>query len=101
MMLISDYVKIILKKNKISKTELLKRINELEIKVEGEIRTRKQNLTNYLNDFHSWGYEFTRKVEVALDLNDGFLVNMLGKPTTKLAKQRYKEIMDKYKVKEG
>ena len=36
MMLISDYVKIILKKNKISKTELLKRINELEIKVEGE-----------------------------------------------------------------
>lgn len=101
MMLISDYVKIILKKNKISKTELLKRINELEIKVEGEIRTRKQNLTNYLNDFHSWGYEFTRKVEVALGLNDGFLVNMLGKPTTKLAKQRYKEIMDKYKVKEG
>ena len=35
---------------------------------------------------------------MALGLNDGFLVNMLGKPSTKLAKQRYKEIMDKYKV---
>ena len=98
MLSIEDYIKIILKKKKMTSMDLVRKINKVEEKAGIEERTKKQNLSNYLNGYHSWGYEFVRKVEVALELEDGFLMRMLGKPKTKESKKRYVEILNKYKV---
>ena len=99
MLSISDYIKIIMDKKNMTNMDLVRKINKIEEEAGVEERTKKQNITSYLNGYQSWGYEFVRKVEVALELRDGFLMRMLGKPKTRDSRKRYEEIMKKYRVK--
>lgn len=78
--------------------DLVRAINTLEAQSGNNKRTSKQNLTNYLNGQHNWEYEFTRKVEVALNIKDNLLINMLPKPKSKFEKDKYNEVMKKWKV---
>lgn len=94
---ISTYVKMILKKKHMTNTDLLRKINKLEEKSGVKERTVKQNITNYLNDYWHWGYSFARKVEVALELEDKTLLNLLPKPKSESQKRIYKEVLKKWK----
>lgn len=97
MMRVSFFVKMILKKRKMTNRDLVKAINEVEKASGVKERTVPQNITNYLNDYYNWGYEFTRKVEVALDLEDETLLKLLPKPKSNSQKRIYKESMKKWK----
>ncbi len=92
----TDYIKLILHKKKWKRTKLLKEINKIEEQL-GDTRTTTQNVTNYLNGSHSLRPKWLVKVEKALDLPSGTLVNMVSPPATKEAKQELKEIIKKVK----
>lgn len=87
----------ILKKRKMTNKDLVKEINKVEEKSGVKERTSTQNITNYLNDYWNWGYEFTRKVEVALGLKDKTLMSLLPEPKSASQKRIYKESMKKWK----
>lgn len=87
----------ILKKKQMSNTDLVRAINKLEEENGVKERIVIQNVTNYLNDYWNWGYEFTRKVEVALELEDKTLLNLLPKPKSASQKAKYKEVLKKWK----
>ena len=79
---VSDYIKLILKKRKISNRELCRRINEIEKRL-GDKRTSPQNITNYLNGSHTITQKWLVKVECALDLPIGTLFKQVKAPTDK------------------
>lgn len=81
-----------------SNTDLVKAINKVEEASGVKERVVAQNVTNYLNDYYNWGYDFTRKVEVALALEDKTLLNLLPKPKGKNQKRIYKEALKKWKA---
>ena len=81
-----------------SNMDLVKAINKVEEASGVKERTVIQNVTNYLNDYWNWGYSFTRKIEVALGLEDKTLLNLLPKPKGESQKRIYKEALKKWKV---
>ncbi len=95
---VSEYVKVILRKKNMTNMDLVRAINKVEEQAGLSSRVVKQNVTNYLNGYFEWGYEFTRKVEVALGLKDKTLLNLLPIPKTKSDKELYKTVLKKYKV---
>lgn len=94
----STIVKLTLKKKNWTNMDLVRKINELEDSVGDKEKTVRQNLTNYLNGYHDWGYKFTRKVEVALGLPNKTLLNTLKQPKSAYEKEVYKEVIGKYRV---
>ena len=88
---VSDYIKLILKKRKISNRELCRRINEIEKRL-GDKRTSPQNITNYLNGSHTITQKWLVKVECALDLPIGTLINKVKSP---VGKESIKELIKK------
>lgn len=97
MMNLSTFVKMILKKKNMSNMDLVRAINKVEEASGVKERTVKQNVTNYLNEYFNFGYEFARKIEVALDLKDKTLLNMLPKPRTYDQKKSYNNALKKWK----
>ncbi len=95
---VSTFVKMILKKKQMTNMDLVRAINQVEEVSGSKERTSKQNVTNYLNDYFNWGYSFTRKVEVALNLDDECLLSLLPKPKGKKQKKIYEESLNKWKV---
>ena len=95
---VSTFVKMILKKKQMTNMDLVRAINQVEEVSGSKERTTKQNVTNYLNDYFNWGYSFTRKVEVALGLENECLLNLLPKPKGENQKAIYKEALNKWKV---
>lgn len=84
MLNIRDYIGLVLTKKKMSRATFCKKINEIEEKL-GEKKSSTQNITNYLNgtdDKHNIGYKMALKMEKALDLPDGTLINMVKSPLT-------------------
>ena len=94
MLNVTDYIKILLKKKKWTRARLCQEINKIEEKL-GERRTTQQNITNYLNGYHNIRPKWLVKVEKALSLPMGTLVNMVEPPATKEAKKELKELMKK------
>lgn len=80
-----------------SNADLVKAINKVEEQSGVKERIVAQNVTNYLNGYHNWSYDFTRKVEVALELEDKTLLNLLPKPKGESQKRIYKEAFKKWK----
>lgn len=83
---VADYIKIILKKQNISNVELCARLNDIEKKL-GDKRTSPQNITNYLNGYHTITKKWLVKVEVALSLPLGTLLNMVNSPSSENSKK--------------
>ncbi len=94
MLNVTDYIKMLLKKKKWTNTRLCQEINKIE-ELLGDSRTTNQNITNYLNGYHSIRPKWLVKVEKALNLPQGFLVNMVEQPATKEAKRELKDLMKK------
>lgn len=95
---VSDYIKIVLKKKKMSNIELTKKINEIETKL-GNKRTSPQNITNYLNGFNTITKKWLIKVEYALDLPLGTLLNMVLEPTSRESKKEIEDLIKKVRGK--
>ena len=95
---VSDYIKIVLKKKKMSNIELTKKINEIETKL-GNKRTSPQNITNYLNGFNTITKKWLVKVECALDLPLGTLLNMVIEPSSRESKKEIDELITKVRGK--
>lgn len=91
---VSDYIKLILKKKKWSNNKFCQELNKIESKI-GHSRTTPQNITNYLNGYHSIRPKWLAKVEVALDLEQGTLINMVAQPNSNEGKKELKEIIKK------
>lgn len=94
MMNISEYVDLILRKKKMSRTDFAKRINRIEEKL-GDSRTTVTNITNYLNGYHSIGRRAAARWEVALDLEEGTLLRMVSDPSSREGDKDFKEYMKK------
>jgi len=94
MMGVGEYVDLILKKKKITRTEFTKRINEVE-KLLGDSRTTVTNITNYLNGYHSIGRKAAARWEVALDLEEGTLLRMVSEPLSLEGSKEFREYMKK------
>ena len=94
---ITMIVKNILKQQGISNIDLVRRINKIEEVSGVRERTTKQNVTNYLNGYHNIGYDVARKMELALNLKDKTLLNMLPTPRGAGQKKQYKEALNKWK----
>ena len=77
------YVKILLKKQNISQADLLRKMQSLGF--EGVHITHINNLIN--NTESRPQYILLRKIEIALELPDFILINMVGKPSEAKIKQ--------------
>lgn len=91
---VNEYIKLVLSKKKWSNRRLCKEINRIEEKL-GDSRTSYQNITNYLNGSHNMRPKWLVKVEKALNLEQGTLVNMVMPPDSKEGKKELKELMRK------
>ena len=95
---VSDYIKIILKKQNLSNGDLTKRINDIVSKL-GNKRTSPQNITNYLNGYNTITKKWLVKVEYALDLPLGTLLNMVIEPSSRESKKEIDELIKKVRGK--
>ena len=71
------YVKAILNRRNMSQMELLKKMRKLELADDKTLV--KQKLNNAINI--RMGYTWARRIEIALDLPEYSLINMVGTPT--------------------
>lgn len=94
MLNVSDYIKLVLKKKKWTNVKLCQELNKIETYL-GDSKTTPQNITNYLNGYHDIRPKWLVKVEKALQLEQGTLINMVALPTTKEAQKELKEIIKK------
>lgn len=94
MLNVNDYIKLLLKKKNWTNKKLCEEINKIESKL-GDSRTTKQNITNYLNGNHDMRPKWLAKVEVALSLPKGTLINMVAPPLSKEAQKELKETIKK------
>lgn len=94
MITVNEYIKLILKKKKWTNVKLCQELNKIEEKL-GDSRTTKQNITNYLNNYHEIGIKWLIKVEKALDLSQGTLINMINMPCSKKTQKKMKEFIKK------
>lgn len=79
---VTDYINVILKQKGWTRAKLCKEINKIEDDI-GDRHTRVQNITNYLNGYHSMRPKWLVKVEKALDLEPDVLVSMVEMPKSK------------------
>lgn len=91
---VSEYIKLILKKKKWTNKRLCDELNRIEEHL-GDGRTTQQNITNYLNGGHSIRPKWLVKVEKALDLPTGTLIDMVEPPKTREGKKEVDEIIKK------
>ena len=94
MMNVIDYVNLILKKKKMTRTEFCRRINEVESKL-GDKRTYIENITNWLNNKTTRRAVTLLKWEKALGLMEGTLVHLTKMPQSKEAKEEFKKMQKK------
>lgn len=74
---VEDYTKELIKRKNITQKNLLNKMKEL--KLADDKTLVKQKLNNALNQ--RMGYTWARRIEIALDLPDFVLVNMVGTPS--------------------
>lgn len=89
-----DYVKLIIKKKKMTRTDFCRRINKVEEKL-GDKRTHLENITYWFNEKTTIRPITLLKWEKALDLTEGTLVSMVGLPKTREGLREYKKMRDK------
>lgn len=89
-----DYINSVLKKKNWTRRRLCKEINKIEELI-GDRKTRVQNVTNYLNGYHSIGPKWLVKVEKALNLKEDTLVSMVESPKTRVGIKELKEAKEK------
>lgn len=94
MLNVNDYIKLILKKKKWTNVKLCQELNKIEERI-GDKKTTKQNVTNYLNNYHTFGYSTLIKYEVALQLPLGELLQFVQAPKTKRGRKNLNKFIKK------
>ena len=98
MMDIGTIIKNIMQKKSVTNAEQVRRINLIEEVSGSSARTRKQNISNYLNGHYtSINYDLVRKIEIALNLKTRALLNLMPSPKGKYQKERYKKCLIDWK----
>jgi transcriptional regulator with XRE-family HTH domain len=91
---VKEYLLLVMKKKGLSQAEVVRRLNIVE-KEHGEKQSHLQNLNEYLRDGLPFRPKYLIKLEVALELPYGTLVNMVAPPLSKEGKKeldRWKKI---------
>jgi len=91
---VAEYIKCVLKKLKWTNVQLCEKLNIIEKQL-GDSRTTPQNITNYLNGYHEIRPKWLIKVEKALNLEQGILLNMVARPLSKEAQKELQKIIKK------
>ncbi len=81
-----DYIKLVLKKKKLTQMELCRRVNKIEEKLH-EKKTNRQYITNGFNDYYSFGPRTLAKFEAALELPERTLIRMVTQPVSREVKK--------------
>lgn len=71
------YVRLLLKKRKMTQADLLRKMRQMGLAEEKVLV--KQHLNNSINI--KMGYTWARRIEIALGLNDYELIRMIGQPS--------------------
>lgn len=87
MIKVEDYAKEIINRRGLTQKEVLEKMKKYKLAPEKTLV--KQKLNNALNI--KMGYSWARRIEIALELPEYILVNMVGKPT-KAQWEKIKEI---------
>lgn len=91
---VREYLLLIMKKKGLTQSDVVKKMNIIE-KEHNEKRTCTQNLNEYLREGLPFRPKYLVKLEVALGLKYGTLVNMVAPPQSKEGKKeldRWKSI---------
>lgn len=83
---VREYLMLIMKKKHLTQADVVKRMNIIE-KEHGEKKTCVQNLNEYLREGLPFRPKYLVKLEVALDLPYGTLVNMVAPPLSREGKK--------------
>lgn len=83
---VREYLMLIMKKKHLTQADVVKRMNIIE-KEHGEKQTHLQNLNEYLREGLPFRPKYLVKLEVALDLPYGTLVNMVAPPLSREGKK--------------
>lgn len=90
---VSDYILWILEKKSWSKTRLCEEINKIEVKL-GEKRTSLSVIVGYFNGKDVFRPKVLAKWEIALDLKEGALMNMVSPPISKEGKEELRKTLE-------
>lgn len=90
-MQIGQYIKLILQKKNMTQQDLVNKLNELHFSAKGGTIS-KNNISNILNGNLPLHYTMARRIEIALELPEYSLVEIVGFPTTEFGKKELEEI---------
>lgn len=93
---VRQYILLILEKKKMTQRELVDRINEIENK-HNERNIRFQNISEYLRDGVPFRPKLLIKIELALNLPYGTLVNMVAPPLSKEGREELERLKKIYR----
>ena len=91
---VREYLLLVMKKKGLNQADVVKRMNEIE-REHGEKKTCVQNFNEYIREGLPFRPKYLVKLEVALELPYGTLVNMVSQPSSKEGKlelERWKKI---------
>ena len=91
---VREYLKLVMEKKHLSQKDVVEKLNIIE-QQHNEKKTHFQNLSEYLRDGLPFRPKFLVKLEVALDLPYGTLVNMVSPPSSREGKkelERWKKV---------
>lgn len=94
-----EYLKIVLKKKKMTQADLLRVMNKLGMGEKGKLINR-QHISNNLNGIRPLSPYMARKFEIALDLEKYSVVRMVGFPNGNI-KMKMLEDLDKFEEIKG
>lgn len=86
MIAVNDYIKILLKKNKLTLSEFSRRINNIKQQIGIDNKTTRQNISNYLNEVDDKHVLRPKQLciwEKALNVPAGTLTSMVKPPGSK------------------
>ena len=90
---VCDYILMILDKKKWSRNRLIEELNKIERKL-GDRRTDSETVKEYLKGELPFRPKILAKWEIALDLREGTLMNMVSPPITKDGKEELRKTLE-------
>lgn len=97
-MTVKDYIKLILKKKNWTNTKFCEELNKVNQRIKDKT-THVQNITNMFNEDRNLSPKTLVKMEVALELPFGTLLNISKQPLGKDAKRELKSMIEKVREK--
>ena len=91
---VAEYIMMLLGKKKWTKTRLCEKLNEVEKKL-GDTKTHLPYLNSAFLGENPFRPKLLAKIEVALGLREGTLINMVAPPISPDGKEELRKILEK------